>query len=369
MKFTNILKPIIPPDSPPLEVAAAPKIAGFRNKVELTVGFDLSGELQVGFNLGSKMEDVIVPVSDVILIHPLVPVIAEHFRSFVLSSGQPAFDRISNSGVWKFILIRTTELEQSMLVVCVFGTLPQDTAAALHKAFADMVTSLFYVETNSFEGWGDNRVIHHLHGPEVIIEQLLGLSYEISPMSFFQTNTLGAEVLFARVAECAAVDDETVLIDCCCGTGVIALSMADRAKEVIGIDIEEEAIINARRNAQINGITNATFITGKAEVDLAPVLVERAAAGGKIVCVVDPPRGGLHKRALKAIRDCELIHRLIYISCEPTSLVREAETILMSTDTTTTEPFHPTACFGVDMFPHTDRLEVVMVMERPGQCP
>jgi tRNA/tmRNA/rRNA uracil-C5-methylase (TrmA/RlmC/RlmD family) len=91
VKFTNIIKPIIPPDSHSLEVVAAPKITAFRNKLELTVGFDLSDELQVGFNLGSRTEDIIVPVNDVIHLHPQVPVIAEHFRSFVLSSGQPAF--------------------------------------------------------------------------------------------------------------------------------------------------------------------------------------------------------------------------------------------------------------------------------------
>jgi 23S rRNA (uracil1939-C5)-methyltransferase len=147
------------------------------------------------------------------------------------------------------------------------------------------------------------------------------LDVEISSMSFFHANATGAEALFAHVTECAGVDNETLLIDYCGGTGVIAPSMANWTREVIGIDIDEEVIDNPRRNAQWNGIENTTLIVGKAEVELRPPLFERTAAGDKIACVVDPPRLGLQEKALKAIRCCPLIHRLVYISCQANSLV------------------------------------------------
>jgi tRNA/tmRNA/rRNA uracil-C5-methylase (TrmA/RlmC/RlmD family) len=227
-----------------------------------------------------------------------------------------------------------------------------------------MVTSLFYVETTLFESRGGNRILHHLHDPEVIVEQLLGLPVETSLMSFFRANKTAAEALFAPVAEWTAVDNETVLMDCYCGIGVIALSMASRAKETIKIDIDEEAIANARRNAELNGIANAIFIVSKAETELRSLLVEKAAADDKIVCVFDPPRWGLQKKTLTEIRDYELIHKLVYISCGAILLLQDVNVFISKTRITASEPFGPSARFGVDVSPHTEQLEVVTMMEQ-----
>lgn len=363
-KYTALVAPIVPANSQPLTVFPAPKKAFFRNKVELTFGFDLNGEVCVGFNLGSKVEDVVAPVTDCVNVGPRVPDLAEHLRKFVLASGVSVFDRTENVGSWKFVLIRTTELDQSMMVVCTFGAIPEAVVEKLRDEFAGEVTSLYYVETTVLESYGKNPIVHHLSGPETIVERLRGLEFDISPMSFFQTNTAGAEVLFQKIEELAEVDEDTVLVDCCCGTGVIGLAMARNVKEVIGVDIEEAAIIDARKNAEKNGITNATFIAGKAEDVLGDVLKDYEARGEKIVCIVDPPRSGLHKKALWAIRDCLPIKRLVYVSCNPQSLVDNSQNVLMSTRLAGSNPFQPSVWFGVDMFPHTDRLELVMLMVR-----
>jgi tRNA (uracil-5-)-methyltransferase len=363
-KYTELLRPILPADAPPLKVFPAPKIRGFRNKVELTFGLDLTGNVAVGFNLGSKVEDVVQPVDDCVNVsEPVVP-LAEALRAFAVETGLPVFDRIANQGTWKFVLIRTTELGQALLALCTFEPLPDEIVARFTEEFAGKVTSLWYVQSRALEGWGRDRAMHHLSGPEVIVEKLRGLEFDISPMSFFQCNTTGAELLFTKIEELAEVDAETVLIDCCCGTGVIGLAMARNVGEVIGIDIEEEAVNDAKRNAAKNGIENATFHCGKAEAVLPAVLSEKAAEGRNIVCIVDPPRDGLHKSALRAIRDCCLLRRLVYVACAPESLVRDAQRALMNDGDWTMRKFVPKVWFGVDMFPHTDKCELVMLWER-----
>jgi tRNA (uracil-5-)-methyltransferase len=363
-KYGDVLRPIIGSGSPPLQVFPAPKVIGFRNKAELTFGLNLEGEIKVGFNLGSKVEDVVVPVTDCVNVsEPVIP-LAEALLAFVIESGRPIFDRIANVGTWKFVLIRTTEVGQALLAVSTFDPLPEETVERFTRVFGEKVTSLYYVQSKAIEGWGKDRVVRHLSGPEFIVERLRGLEFDISPMSFFQCNTSGAELLFSKIEEVAGVDAETVLIDCCCGTGVIGLAMARNVKEVVGIDIEEEAINDAKRNAEKNGIANATFLVGKAQIVLPQVLSEKTVEGSKIVCIVDPPREGLHKSALRAIRECSLLRRLVYVSCSPESLVRDTQRTLTDDGHWTMRKFHPTAWFGVDMFPHTDKCEVVMLFER-----
>ena len=108
-KYSALVAPIVPPNSKPLQVFPAPKSAFYRNKVELTFGFDLNGDVCVGFNLGSKVEDVVAPITDCVNVGPRVPELAEHLRKFVLASGVSVFDRTENVGSWKFVLIRTTD--------------------------------------------------------------------------------------------------------------------------------------------------------------------------------------------------------------------------------------------------------------------
>jgi tRNA (uracil-5-)-methyltransferase len=362
-KYTAVLKPIVPANSPPLQDFAAPRTCAFRNKVEVTIGFDLQGEIAVGFNLGSKMEDVIGPITDCLNVSAITPDLCERLRQFVISSGVGVFNRVDNTGVWKFALIRSTELGQSMLVICTYGGLSPEVVSALRAEFAKSVTSLYYVESRAFESWGKDPIVHHLSGPEHIVESLRGLKFEISPMSFFQTNTSGAELLFEKIIELTEVDKETILVDCCCGTGVIGLALAGAVKEVIGVDIEEAAIEDAVRNAKLNKIKNAKFVAGKAEDVLSGVLKEYADKDCKVVCIVDPPRGGLHKRALSAIRGCSAIRNLVYVACNPDSLVSNVQGSLMMVKGNG-NAFTPVKWFGVDMFPHTDRVEVVMLLRR-----
>ncbi|OHT01989.1 tRNA (uracil(54)-C(5))-methyltransferase like protein [Tritrichomonas foetus] len=362
-KFTNIISPILP-NNDLITVFPAPKTTGYRNKVELTIGKDLKGEICVGFNLGSRVEDVIAPVKSLINCPPRTPELAEKLRKFIVDSGVPVFDRCENVGQWKFVLIRSNEKGEIMMQVVVYQTVGEKVINDLKEAFQNEVTSLYYCETDVFEAYGKNPKIIHLSGPEHIVETLRGLQFDISPMSFFQTNTPGAELLFTKIEELAEVDSNTVLIDVCCGTGVIGLSLARKVKTLIGVDIEEQAIFDARRNAEKNGILNAEFIAAKAE-DALPEIIQRfSGTGSKIIAICDPPRCGLHKKALMPLRNCPGLNRLVYISCNAESLVQDAQRVLVSNGNFSSRPFVPKVWFGVDMFPHTDRCEIVMLMER-----
>ena len=362
-KFTSIIAPIIP-NQDLIKVFPAPKIAGYRNKAELTIGRDINGEICVGFNLGSRVEDMIAPVKTTFNCPDRTPELAEKLRQFIVKSGVPVFDRTESKGNWKFVLIRTNEAGEVMMQVVVYKSIGEENINALKEAFQNEVTSLYYCETDVFEAYGKNPKIIHLSGPEVIIEKLRGLKFEISPMSFFQTNTPGAELLFQKIEELAQVDKNTVLIDVCCGTGVIGLSLAKNAKFVVGVDIEEQAILDARRNAEINQIKNTEFIADKAEAALSNIISKYAVDGQKVIAIVDPPRCGLHKKALLALRQCPQLNRLVYISCNANSLVNDASRYLFNDNDKKSKPFAPTKWFGVDMFPHTDRCEIVMLMER-----
>lgn len=363
-KFTEIIAPIIPDPENNITVFKAPKLSGYRNNTELTIGYDLDGNVCVGFNLGSRSEDVIAPVKSTFNCPEGTPEIAEKVRNFVVESGIPVFDRVSNTGHWKFIKIRSNEANEIMLMFVVYGSIGDEGINALKAAFENEVDSLYYCETKTFESYGKDPNIIHLAGKEVLIETLRGLQFEISPKSFFQTNTSGAELLFQKVEELAGVDKDTILIDVCCGTGVIGLAMARNVKLVVGIDIEEQAIADARRNAEKNGLTNTEYILAGAEVAVPEILPKYAVDGQKVVAIVDPPRDGLLKKACKALRKCELLKRIVYISCNANSLVRDAQNYLFNDGYLNTEPFRPTTYFGVDMFPHTDRCEIVMLMER-----
>lgn len=362
-KFSSIIAPIVPDGSAPMTVFEAPKTIGFRNNAELSIGYDLNGQICVGFNLGSRIEDIIVPLKSTYNVPSICPELAEDLRQFIIETNTPVFDRCLNVGFWKFVLIRTTETGQSMMSTCVFGKLDEAIVEKYKERFASKVTSLYIVETESYEGYGKNPNFRLLSGPATIVEHLRGLEFDISPMSFFQTNTSGAELLFSKIEEQAEVDSNTILVDVCCGTGVIGLAMASKVKKVIGVDIEEQAILDAKRNAEKNHIMNAEFIAGRAEDTLTDILKEYE--GEKIVCIVDPPRAGLHKRAGYALRDCIYVNRVVYVSCNPNSLVEDSRKILMNPNTANkTKPFEPKHWFGVDMFPHTDRVELIMLMTR-----
>lgn len=189
-----------------------------------------------------------------------------------------------------------------------------------------------------------------LYGKEYITEEILGLHFKISQFSFFQTNSLGAEVLYETAREfigSLGEGDKTVF-DLYSGTGTIAQLMAPVAKKVIGVEIVEEAVDAAKENAKLNGLSNCEFIAG----DVLKVLDEIEEKPDFII--LDPPRDGIHPKALKKIIAYG-VERLIYISCKPTSLVRDLESFLEA-------GYEVKKAVAVDQFPWTANVETIVLL-------
>ena len=189
-----------------------------------------------------------------------------------------------------------------------------------------------------------------LYGNDYFYEELLGLRFQISPFSFFQTNSLGAEVLYDTVRRYIGDTKDKVVFDLYSGTGTIAQILASVAKEVVGVEIVEEAVLAARENARLNGLDHCEFIAG----DVLKVVDELKEKPDLIV--LDPPRDGIHPKALGKIIDFG-VKRMVYVSCKPTSLVRDLAVFKE-------RGYRVERVCAVDMFPATANCEVVALLTR-----
>ncbi|HSR95085.1 MAG TPA: 23S rRNA (uracil(1939)-C(5))-methyltransferase RlmD, partial [Solirubrobacterales bacterium] len=192
-------------------------------------------------------------------------------------------------------------------------------------------------------------------GEERLREELSGLKLEMSYGAFFQTNTEMAERLYGVAAEYAGLSGGERVFDLYCGIGTIGLTMAARAGEVWGLEIVPEAIADAERNAERNGIENARFLAGSARTGLRPLL-ERA--GKPDVVLLDPPRSGLSQKIVRRVLECEA-KRIVYVSCNPTTLAPNAAQLVEAGYTL--RRVKP-----VDMFPQTPHIECVALFEKTG---
>ena len=191
-----------------------------------------------------------------------------------------------------------------------------------------------------------------LYGQDYFYEELLGLRFKISPFSFFQTNSLGAEVLYSKVRDYIGDTAGQVVFDLYSGTGTIAQILAPVAEKVVGVEIVEEAVEAARENAARNGLSNCEFIAG----DVLKVVGDLKDKPDLIV--LDPPRDGVHPKALNQIIDFG-VKRMVYVSCKPTSLQRDLVTLQE-------RGYRMVRACCVDMFPGTGNCEVVALLTRWG---
>ena len=189
-----------------------------------------------------------------------------------------------------------------------------------------------------------------LYGRDYFYEDILGLKFKISPFSFFQTNSLGAEVLYEKAREYIGDVKGKVVFDLYSGTGTIAQVLAPVAKKVIGVEIVDEAVEAARENAAQNHLENCEFIAG----DVLKVIDEIQEKPD--VIVLDPPREGVHPKALKKILEYG-VEQILYISCKPTSLARDMEMFLE-------QGYAPVRAECVDMFPWTRGVETVCLLSK-----
>ena len=212
------------------------------------------------------------------------------------------------------------------------------------------IAGILHTTNNSVADVVKDEGTEILYGQGYFYEELLGLKFKITPFSFFQTNSLGAEILYEKAREYMGDTKDRVVFDLYSGTGTIAQILAPVAKKVVGVEIIEEAVEAARENAQLNGLENCKFWAG----DVLKVIDELGEVPDLIM--LDPPRDGVNPKALRKIIDFG-VNRMVYIACKPTSLARDLE--MLQGHGYKVEKI---AC--VDLFPNTVHVETVCLLSR-----
>jgi 23S rRNA (uracil1939-C5)-methyltransferase len=310
----------------------------YRNKLEYSFG-ERDGEPILGFHARGRW-DLIVGVEDCLLASERGNAARNEVRDWARRESLPAYDRRARQGVLRNLVVREgrrTGQLQTRLVT---------TAARLPKPPVDLHTA---IDGDSGGTEGPTGAL----GEERLREELRGLRLEMSHGAFFQTNTEMAERLYAVAGEYAGLSGGERVFDLYCGIGTIGLTMAAGAAEVWGLEIVPEAIADAERNAERNGIENAHFMAGSARTGVRPLL-ERA--GVPDVVVIDPPRAGLSQKIVRRVIECEA-KRIVYVSCNPTTLAPNAAQLVEA-------GYRLRRVRPVDMFPQTPHIECVALLEK-----
>jgi 23S rRNA (uracil1939-C5)-methyltransferase len=329
-------------------IVPAEEIWRYRNKLEYSFGTGDDGELVCGFHAPGRWNDI-VPMTDCKLASERSNAVREQVLAFCRAAGLTAWDRRDQRGFLRNLVVREgrrTGQIQARLVTSP-GKLDVD-------AFVDAVDcdGLWWTQTADLgeSTYGGETAL--LSGAPQLVERLGGLDFLISPEAFFQTNTEMAERLYAIAVEYAGLRGHERVFDLYCGIGTIALSLAVRAREVIGVEIVEPAVADALENARINEIGNARFYAGDIRLAMRD-LVERE--GRPDLVVVDPPRAGLSQKVVRRIVEAAP-SRIVYVSCNPTTLAPNAAQLVAA-------GYSLVRVRPVDMFPHTPHIECVALFE------
>lgn len=203
---------------------------------------------------------------------------------------------------------------------------------------------------------------------------MLGFKFRISADAFFQVNQAAAELLYGTTRDLSLPNfdgrakSRGTLLDVCCGTGAVGIVASPRVDRIIGVELIEQAVEDAKHNAALNNVLNCDFISGKAEAVLPGLVTQLGSVDGGLTAVVNPARAGLHHRVIRTLRNQPAIRRLVYVSCKPDGeAMRNFRELCCAPDPhrkLTAEAFSPTLAVPVDMFPHTPHCELVMLFER-----
>ncbi len=272
-------------------------------------------------------------------------------RTFCLENEWSAWHPRKHTGYLRHLVIRQAANTEEIMVNLVTSHHDADRMAAMStwiQETAPQVTTFINTINSGVAQTAFGEAMHTVFGPGLIHDRIGDHTFEIAPNAFFQTNTRQAETLYRVAAEYAALTPDDLVYDLYCGAGTISLYVAPKVKQVIGVELVEEAVQNARRNAAANGISNVTFETG----DMMTLFNEEfiACNGKPDVLIVDPPRAGLHPKVVRQIGELAP-ERFIYVSCNPHS---QAKDLSYLTDTFEVVQVQP-----VDLFPHTHHIESV----------
>ena len=364
----KLLREVVQGELPFEGIIGSPVISGYRNKMEFSFGDEYKdGPLALGLHKRNSMYDI-VPVTDCRIVDEDYRKILKCVQDYAKANSLPFQHKMSHKGYLRHLLVRKSVKTGQILVDIVTTTqMKHDFTGLVDRLkeleFNGTLTGVLHTYNDSLADAVINEGTELLYGQDYIEEELLGLTFKITPFSFFQTNSLGAEVLYSKAREYVlsggfgegsgeGVDEnfKPVIYDLYTGTGTIAQMLSPVADKVIGVEIVTEAVDAARKNAAQNSLNNCEFIaddvlTALDNIEVKPDFI-----------VLDPPRDGIHPKALEKIIDYG-VDRMVYISCKPTSLARDLVTLQK-------RGYRVEKCCCVDMFPNTGHVETVCLLSR-----
>lgn len=353
---------------PPVE--AAPRLAGYRNKMDFTFGarrYVLPEEPEgadASFGLGLHAPGLFQKVLDIEHCDIAFEGASELVRSareLAREMGLSPWDLRDHTGLLRHLVVRRGERTGEVMVDLVTSEraaeLVDPFVARLLERHPEVSTLVQNVTTSKATvAYGETEIVHH--GSGRIHDVIGGVRFTISADSFFQTNTGQAERLFEIAAEAAGLEEGDTLLDLYCGAGTVGLVMGGPATRILGLEQSASAVRDARRNAEDAGIEHARYVEGDVLETLGALLSEDGLDPDRTVCVVDPPRAGLHPKVPGPLAEFGA-RRIVYVSCNPSSGARDVAQLVGA-------GYKLTAVQPIDLFPHTPHVEVVFTLERGG---
>ncbi|MFQ5652274.1 MAG: 23S rRNA (uracil(1939)-C(5))-methyltransferase RlmD [bacterium] len=357
---------------PVLETIGSPEPFYYRNKMEFSFGRRrwLSAEevnkdeicKRRDFALGLHVRgrfDKILDLDECYLQSPLSVEILHFVRAFVVESAFKPYTTLDHSGFWRHLVVRTGTNTNELLINIV--TADVGPAAAEVEQLAQKLTEDFPQITTVVHNINRRRAEvaiseeeRVLFGPGHIQERIGEHLFQISANSFFQTNTKGAELLYAAVKEFACLQGGETVYDLYAGAGTISICLASQAGRVVGFEIFEDALRDARVNCELNDVTNCIFVPGDLKDSLASD--QGGDWGDPDIFIIDPPRAGMHEQVVRQV--CRRgPARIVYVSCNPTTLARDARALHRAN-------YELQQVQPVDMFPMTPHIELVSLLAR-----
>jgi 23S rRNA (uracil-5-)-methyltransferase RumA len=339
-----------------LGIERSPRVEGYRNKMEYTFGdAEKGGPLILGLHKRGRFYEVVdsdacnIADGDFTKIRRKV---MEYFRKL----GTPYYNKRNHEGILRHLVIRKALSTGEILVNLVTTSQGKVNTDGFVKELLELdslegkITGILHTINDGLSDIVRADELHLLYGRDYITEEILGLKFKISPFSFFQTNTFGAEKLYSIAREFAGDINDKVVFDLYSGTGTIAQIMAPVAKKVIGIEIVEEAVNMARENAKLNGLDNVEFIVGDVLKEVENIKIKPD------LIIIDPPRDGIHPKAINKIIDFNP-DKFVYVSCNPVTLVRDLKVF-------EERGYKVEKVKLMDMFPRTPHVETVVLITR-----
>lgn len=335
-------------------IKGSPYEKGYRNKMEYSFGDEeKGGKMVLGLHKRGSFYDVL-DASECALVHEDYGKILTLVINYCTDKGLKYFHKVTHEGFLRHLIIRRSEYSKELLIDLVTtSTYEHDFSDLVNEILAcpieGKIAGILHTVNDSVSDAVKDEGTSILYGKDYIVEKILGLEFKITPFSFFQTNSLGAEVLYSVVRDyIGGFTDGKVVFDLYSGTGTIAQLLAPAAKKVIGVEIVEEAVEAAKINAELNGLNNCSFIAG----DVLKVIDDIEEKPD--VIVLDPPRDGINPKALPRILNYG-VDNIVYISCKPTSLARDLVMIQEY-------GYKVEKVCMVDMFPWTVHVETIVLL-------